>query len=165
MEIENRCEFVDTHTIRFRRRFDVDVERVWRAVTTKSEMDQWFMVTELDLRVGGRFSFEGGWDGWVPEDAEEAADPNKPPRPIQAVNEETPRDVAVLNEADRVVPGAVGQEIVVHCRLNDRAWRLIVRFYRVGDFVHVVRGYGPASNVRAHEEELRQVLDSFRVVP
>lgn len=65
MTIPNQVTFIDRHTIKFTRQFEADIERVWTAVSQKSELDQWFMVTELELRENGRFSFEGGWDGWI----------------------------------------------------------------------------------------------------
>ena len=58
---------VDRNTIAFERRFPDKLERVWSAITVKDEIDHWFMKTELDLRVGGAFSFEKGWDGWISE--------------------------------------------------------------------------------------------------
>ena len=62
---ENGGTFSDRNTIVFRRTLNVPVERAWQALTTKADLDQWFMVTEIDLRQGGRYSFEGGWDGWI----------------------------------------------------------------------------------------------------
>ncbi len=120
---------------------------------------------EWDRQRRDQMMAGGGWIDWVPQDAEEAVDPGQRLPPIQAVSEGTPRNVDVLNETERVVPGAVGQEIAIHCRLDNRPWRLIVRFYRVGGLVHIVRAYGPTRHVMANEAELRQVLDSFRIVP
>ena len=57
---------VDRNTIAFERRFPDKLERVWSAITV-NEIDHWFMKAELDLRVGGAFSFEKGWDGWISE--------------------------------------------------------------------------------------------------
>ena len=66
IDIPNRATFIDRHTILLQRRFvDIDIERLWRAITTKSELDQWFMTTELDLRNEGKYTFSGGWDGWI----------------------------------------------------------------------------------------------------
>ena len=44
---------VDRNTIAFERRFPDKIERVWSAITVKDEIGQWFMKTEIDLRVGG----------------------------------------------------------------------------------------------------------------
>ena len=67
IEIPNVAIFLDRNTIEFQRTLDADIERVWRAITTEEELGQWFMPTEIDLRVGGRFSFKGGWEGTVGE--------------------------------------------------------------------------------------------------
>lgn len=63
--IPNMVTFVDRNTIAFERKFPDTPERIWSAITVKSELDQWFMETQLDLRVGGAFSFKKGWDGWI----------------------------------------------------------------------------------------------------
>ncbi|MEM7033074.1 MAG: SRPBCC domain-containing protein [Chloroflexota bacterium] len=63
--IPNQAIFVDKHTILFHRHLHVDQSRLWSAISTKHELDQWFMPTELDLRNDGNYSFEGGWDGWI----------------------------------------------------------------------------------------------------
>ena len=62
----DRVTVVDRNTIAFERRFPDKLERVRSAITV-DEIDHWFMKTELDLRVGGAFSFEKGWDGWISE--------------------------------------------------------------------------------------------------
>ena len=59
--------FPDRHTIVFERMLTASLERAWEAITTKPDLDRWFMVTELDLRLGGSFSFEGGWAGTIGE--------------------------------------------------------------------------------------------------
>ena len=63
----DRVTVVDRNTIAFERRFPDKLERVWSEITIKDEIDHWFMKTELDLGVGGAFSFEKGWDGWISE--------------------------------------------------------------------------------------------------
>jgi uncharacterized protein YndB with AHSA1/START domain len=40
--------------IRFERRLDHPVERVWRALTEPDEIEKWLAVAELDLGEGGR---------------------------------------------------------------------------------------------------------------
>ncbi|MBW2282153.1 MAG: SRPBCC domain-containing protein [Deltaproteobacteria bacterium] len=62
---ENGGTFSDRHTIVFHRTLNAPLGRAWQALTTKADLDQWFMVTEIDLRTGGRYSFERGWDGWI----------------------------------------------------------------------------------------------------
>ena len=59
------AQFVDRGTITLSRRIDVGVDRLWAAITKEEELDQWFMPTTIDLRVGGKFSFKGGWDGSI----------------------------------------------------------------------------------------------------
>ncbi len=44
----------DTQVIRFERRLDHPVERVWRALTEPSEIAAWLALAELDLAEGGR---------------------------------------------------------------------------------------------------------------
>ena len=43
----------DQRVIRFERRLDHPVERVWRAITDSGEMAKWLALAELDLVVGG----------------------------------------------------------------------------------------------------------------
>ena len=63
--IPNVVTFLDQNTVQFQRILDVELERLWKAITVKEELDQWFMTTEIDLRVGGHFSLAGGWDGVI----------------------------------------------------------------------------------------------------
>ena len=44
----------DTQVIRFERRLDHSVERVWRALTEPGEIAAWLALAELDLTDGGR---------------------------------------------------------------------------------------------------------------
>jgi uncharacterized protein YndB with AHSA1/START domain len=44
----------DTQVIRFERRLDHPVERVWRALTEPGEIAAWLALAELDLTEGGR---------------------------------------------------------------------------------------------------------------
>ncbi|MEM7117289.1 MAG: SRPBCC domain-containing protein [Chloroflexota bacterium] len=65
MIIPNQVAFVDRHTILFERQLEADIDRVWTAVSRESELAHWFMPTKIELKENGKFSFEGGWDGWV----------------------------------------------------------------------------------------------------
>ena len=65
--IPNCVRFEDRNTINFSRIFDVSIERAWQAISEKEYLDQWFMTTEIELEVGGRYTFFGGWSGWVGE--------------------------------------------------------------------------------------------------
>ena len=57
--------FPDKHTVLFERAIAAPREKIWAALTQKHALDQWFMETEIDLRTHGKFSFKGGWDGWI----------------------------------------------------------------------------------------------------
>lgn len=57
--------FPDKHTILFERAVAVPREKIWAALTQKQALGQWFMESEIELKVNGKFSFQGGWDGWV----------------------------------------------------------------------------------------------------
>lgn len=51
----------DRAALRFERRLDHPVERVWRAITEPDELLQWYPgVPEWDLELGERFGSEGG---------------------------------------------------------------------------------------------------------
>lgn len=104
---------------------------------------------------------------WQPEDAEEAFDPSKPAPPtVESVWQGNEAALTVLNEKGKAPANAAGKEVAADVTFaNKRGWKLLVRFYRVGDVTYVVRGYARAANFAAGEAELRRVLDSFRVVP
>ncbi|MEM7365340.1 MAG: SRPBCC domain-containing protein [Pseudomonadota bacterium] len=54
------ANFDDRYTMRFVRRYDASVERVWRAVTS-DELNIWlYPVTRVELKVGGRATFTWG---------------------------------------------------------------------------------------------------------
>ncbi|QIK72423.1 polyketide cyclase [Propioniciclava coleopterorum] len=48
-------------------RFDVSLERVWRAVTDPEHIGRWFLQVHGDFRVGGRFQLEGHAGGRILE--------------------------------------------------------------------------------------------------
>ena len=64
----------DDTTLRIERLIDAAPEAVFRAWTTREAMEQWYRdgaqftarVTELDVRVGGRYRIEFGPDGHEP---------------------------------------------------------------------------------------------------
>ena len=58
---------LDDYTVSFKRSFESSPEEVWRAISSKEGLDQWFMVTELEPHEGGKFSFQDGWNGWIGE--------------------------------------------------------------------------------------------------
>jgi hypothetical protein len=65
--IANRAQISDRNTIQCTRNFNVSMDKVWQAISAKPELDKWFMSTEIDLRVRGRYAFHNGWDGWIGE--------------------------------------------------------------------------------------------------
>lgn len=58
-------ELSEPGTLTFQRALPVDRRRVWGAISDPAELSQWFMETTMEARVGGRFSFKDGWDGFV----------------------------------------------------------------------------------------------------
>lgn len=64
---ENVARFLERRTLVWERKFEVDVERLWDAVATREGLRHWFMATPFEIEEGGRFSFQGGWDGTVTE--------------------------------------------------------------------------------------------------
>lgn len=68
MELEKvTLEFLDKNKVRFTCRYPVSKERLWKAISDTKELNLWFMKTEWDFQVGGKFNFEEGWDGWIEE--------------------------------------------------------------------------------------------------
>ena len=65
--IVNRAHFLDRNTVQFTRKFTSSIDKAWQAISAKKELEQWFMPTEIDLKVGGRYTFPNGWDGWIGE--------------------------------------------------------------------------------------------------
>lgn len=60
-----RFEFLESNKVLFKCHYQVSKERLWNAISKTEELGQWFMKTEWDFRVGGKFTFEGGWEGWI----------------------------------------------------------------------------------------------------
>lgn len=63
--IANKAHFLDRNTIQFNRCFDTSIEKTWKALSIEKEIAKWFMPTELNLKIGGRYKFNGGWSGWI----------------------------------------------------------------------------------------------------
>ncbi len=63
----NTPAYINTHTVLFERKYPTSLQRLWKAVSEKNELDTWLMETEIDLRAGGKFEFKGGWNGWIGE--------------------------------------------------------------------------------------------------
>ncbi len=52
-------------TIVLRRSYDVPIEDVWQACTDPDRLNRWFLEVSGDLRVGGRYQFEGNAGGEI----------------------------------------------------------------------------------------------------
>ena len=62
--VENAGRFVGRHAMVWTRGFDVPVEQVWEAISTKDGLDKWWITpVEIDLRVGGLFSHH--WENTI----------------------------------------------------------------------------------------------------
>jgi hypothetical protein len=91
-----------------------------------------------------------------PDDDDEDDNPFRPP--VRA----SLRESRELPQAD----GVQGREMVVDVQSAGQAWRFLVRLYRRGGGpVYVVRAYTQARRYDRVEHELRQALDSFRILP
>jgi uncharacterized protein YndB with AHSA1/START domain len=55
----------DDYVLRFQRRFDHSIDRVWRALTEPDELRTWLAAAEIDLRKGGELVLR-----WLSPDAE-----------------------------------------------------------------------------------------------
>jgi len=60
-----RIDAGEARTILMRRRYAAPVAEVWRWCTEADLLGRWFMRPEGDLRLGGRFTFEGNTGGEV----------------------------------------------------------------------------------------------------
>jgi hypothetical protein len=63
--IENIARHLDKGTIVFERSFPVTTDVLWATIATQEGLKHWFMPTKYKVKPGGRFSFEGGWDGVI----------------------------------------------------------------------------------------------------
>src|SRR5829696_5696148 len=66
----------DVRVVRLSRTYDAPVEDVWDACTNAERIPRWFLPISGDLRVGGRYQFEGNAGGTI-----ERCDP---PRSVEA---------------------------------------------------------------------------------
>lgn len=63
--IENVATLLAKNTLVWERHFPVEPEKLWSAIATKDGLSHWFMSIKSEIEEGGRFSFEGGWDGTI----------------------------------------------------------------------------------------------------
>ena len=57
----------DARTVLLRRTFDAEIADVWNALTTPERISRWFLPVSGDLRLGGRYQFEGNAGGEILE--------------------------------------------------------------------------------------------------
>jgi len=57
----------DGRVVRLRRTFDAPIEDVWDAVTSPERITRWFLPISGDIRLGGRYQFEGNAGGEILE--------------------------------------------------------------------------------------------------
>ncbi len=62
---ERRIAAGAARTILLRRRYGAPIGEVWRHCTEPERLGRWFMRPEGELRLGGRFTFEGSTGGQV----------------------------------------------------------------------------------------------------
>jgi hypothetical protein len=71
-----------------------------------------------------------------------------------------------LDDRDKEMPDVDGKELEVEVGVGGQTWRFLIRLYKTEtNRLYVLRAYGAASRFRHAEPELRQVLDSFRIIP
>ena len=57
----------EARTIRLQRTYDASIEDVWNAFTDPRRISRWFLPVSGDLRLGGRYQFEGNAGGEILE--------------------------------------------------------------------------------------------------
>ncbi|MEM1340288.1 MAG: SRPBCC domain-containing protein [Bacteroidota bacterium] len=60
-----QIKFLAGNRVLFKSFYEVPKVQLWHAITKPEELENWFMKTEIDIRVGGKFAFKGGWKGWI----------------------------------------------------------------------------------------------------
>ena len=53
------------HAVTLSRRFGAPAEELWKAVTDRERLPRWFMPVDGELRLGGRYQFEGNAGGTI----------------------------------------------------------------------------------------------------
>jgi uncharacterized protein YndB with AHSA1/START domain len=116
------------HQVRLQRDYDAPLEDVWDALTNPGRIGRWFLPVSGDLRLGGRFQFEGNAGGeirecdrpnrlkvtWVAGEPTSPADISEVEVRLTAVDADTTRFVmehtAIVPDEmwDQFGPGAVG---------------------------------------------------------
>jgi hypothetical protein len=126
----------------------------------------------IDVRVehgAGR----GPLDRWQQEVLKEFEPAQKRPGvPRPPAPDDDDDDLPVLHGRPQLIQirplaeaGREGQEMLVDVRLVGQSWRFLVRIYRQGRGpVYILRAYTQVRRFAALEAEMRQALDSFRIV-
>jgi hypothetical protein len=71
-----------------------------------------------------------------------------------------------LDDRDKEMPDVDGRELEVDVGAGAQSWRFLIRLYKTEtNRLYILRAYGAAPRFRQAETELRQVLDSFRIIP
>ena len=55
----------EAHVVRLQRTYDSPIEDVWEALTTPERISRWFLPLSGDMRLGGRYQFEGQAGGSI----------------------------------------------------------------------------------------------------
>jgi hypothetical protein len=109
----------------------------------------------------GRGAFPPDEDQLDPEDP---IDPARPGLKPTFVDPHDRHGIPVRDDKNNDLAGS-GYESVLDIKIGTQRWTVILRHYRKGDSIYVVRGYTQKSRFPAGEAELRQCLDSFRLLP
>jgi uncharacterized protein YndB with AHSA1/START domain len=57
----------EAHVVRLERTYPADIEDVWDALTNPDRIGRWFLPISGDIRLGGRYQFEGNAGGEIRE--------------------------------------------------------------------------------------------------
>ncbi|MEM7531996.1 MAG: SRPBCC domain-containing protein [Chloroflexota bacterium] len=66
-QLQNTATMRGKNTLVWERTLPISPEQLWATIATKEGLAHWFMPTTEAIQEGGRFSFEGGWDGTIVE--------------------------------------------------------------------------------------------------
>jgi uncharacterized protein YndB with AHSA1/START domain len=96
----------DARVVALTRRYEADLDDVWDALTSAERIPRWFLPIHGDLRVGGRFQFEGQAGGEIRE--------CEPPRRFVVTWEMGgPADASFVEVALAAVDGGAATELTL----------------------------------------------------
>jgi hypothetical protein len=157
----------------------VDVRKETRSsAATVEKLDKRYRealkpVQEVEPQFNRRMGqFGGGWPGLKdPADPRDPEDePELPPEPkkggwkVSLTGSSGERPVTLRDGKDEPVANGTGYESRLELNVG-KSWTMILRHYRKGDTVYVVRAYTLQGNFKTAEAELRQCLETFRLLP